>query len=195
MPSLRRVLQSIAVAVAVTATAACGDPPDKELQQARDAIESARGAGADLYAREEFSAAETALKNATDAVDQRDYRLALNRALDARERAQNAAKEAVTRKAQVRADASRALALAGRALGDARAKLKSAEAARAPAKVLTPARRAIADADLAVQEARTVFGQGAYGNVIEAANAETTRLHGVARDLESAAGPTPRRRH
>jgi Domain of unknown function (DUF4398) len=195
MPSMRRVLQTIAVVAAVAATTSCGDPPDKELQQARDAIESARGAGADLYAREEFSAAETALKNATDAVDQRDYRLALNRALDARERAQNAAKEAVTRKAQVRADASRALALAGRALDDARAKLKSAEAARAPAKVLTPARRTIDDADLAVQEARTAFGQGLYTSVIETANAETTRLRGVARDLESAAGPASRRRH
>jgi ribonucleotide monophosphatase NagD (HAD superfamily) len=195
MPSMRRVLQSIAVAAAVAATTACGDPPDKELQQARSAVESARGAGADLYAREEFGAAETALKNATDAVDQRDYRLALNRALDARERAQNAEKEAVTRKAAVRTDASRALALATRALDDARAKLKTAEAARAPAKVLTSARRAIADADLAVQEARTVFGQGAYATVIEAANAETTRLRGVSRDLESAAGPAPRRRH
>jgi hypothetical protein len=128
-------------------------------------------------------------------VEQRDYRLALNRALDARERAQNAAKEAVTRKAAIRADASRALALAGRALDDARAKLKSAEAARAAARVLTPARRAIADADVAVQEARTTFGQGAYASVIEVANAETTRLRGVARDLESTAGPAPRRRH
>lgn len=195
MPSLRRVFQSIAVAAAATATMSCGDPPEKELQQARSAIESARGAGADQYAREEFSAAETALKNATDAVDERDYRLALNRALDARERAQNAAKEAVTRKAAVRADASRALALAGRALDDARAKLKSAEAARAPARVLTPARRAIADADQAVQEARTTFGQAAYAGVVEAANAETARLHGVARDLEAAAGTAPRRRH
>ena len=192
---MRRVLQSIAVAVAVTAMAACGDPPDKELQQARDAIESARGAGADLYAREEFGAAEAALKNATDAVDQRDYRLALNRALDARERAQNAAKEAVTRKAAVRADASRALAVAGRAVDDARAKLKSAEAARTPARVLTPARRAIGDADLGVQEARTAFGQGAYASVIESANAITTRLRGVVRDLDGAAAPAPRRRH
>jgi|GEM_PF-5338231 len=75
---------------AVLLISACGDPPDKELQQARSAIESARGAGAEVYARDEFSAAETALKGATEAVDQRDYRLALNRALDARERAQNA---------------------------------------------------------------------------------------------------------
>lgn len=174
---------------------ACGDPPDKELQQARSAIESARSAGADLYARDEFSGAQTALKGATDAVGQRDYRLALNRALDARERAQNAAKEAVARKAAVRADASRALAAAGAALNDAHAKLKAAETARAPARLLAPARRAIADNDRDVQEARTSFGQGAYAVVIEAAGAATTRLHGVARDLESAAAPAPRRRH
>ena len=95
---MRRVLQSIAAVAAVTVAASCGDPPDKELQQARSAIESARTAGAEVYARDEFGAAETALKSATEAVDQRDYRLALNRALDARERAQNAEKEAVTRR-------------------------------------------------------------------------------------------------
>src|SRR6266851_3754772 len=160
MSLVRRLRLPLAFA-AVLMGAACGDPPDKELQQARSAIESARGAGADVYAREEFSAAETALKNATEAVDQRDYRLALNRALDARERALSAAKEAVTRKAAVRTDASRALALAGRTLDETRTKLKSAEAARVPAKVLAPARRTIADTDLAVQEARTAFGQGA----------------------------------
>ena len=117
MSFVRRLRLPLAFAAVLTSVA-CGDPPDKELQQARSAIESARVAGADLYAREEFSAAETALKSATDAVDQRDYRLALNRALDARERAQNAVQEAVSRKAVVRADASRALALAGRALDD-----------------------------------------------------------------------------
>ena len=193
MSFVRRLRLPLALA-AVLMGAACGDPPDKELQQARSAIESARGAGADVYAREEFSAAETALKNATDAVDQRDYRLALNRALEARERAQSAEKDAVTRKAAVRADASRALAVAGRVLNDARAKLKNAEAARAPARVLTPARRAIADNDRAVQEARTSFGQGAYASATEAAATATTRLRGVARDLESAAAPAPRRR-
>jgi len=194
MSFARRLRLPLAFA-AVLIGAACGDPPDKELQQARSAIESARTAGADQYAREEFNAAETALKNATDAVDQRDYRLALSRALDARERAQNAEKETATRKAAVRADASRTLAVAGRALDDARAKLRNAEAARVPARVLAPARRVIADEDLAVQEARTAFGQGAYANAIEAASAATTRVRGVTRSLENASAAAPRRRH
>ena len=191
---MRRALQSIAAVAALTVTASCGDPPDKELQQARSAIESARGAGADVYARDEFNAAETALKSATDAVDQRDYRLALNRALDARERAQNAEKEATSRKVAARTDASRAVAAAGRALDEARARLKTAESARVPSRIVAPARRSIDDYDLAVQEARTAFGQGEYAHATEVAGAATTRLRGLAKDLENATAPAGRRR-
>src|SRR5689334_24986256 len=117
MSSLRRLFLSLAV-VAAIAGAACGDPPDKEIQQAQGAIDAARAAGADQYAREEFTAAEDALKRAHDAVDQRDYRQALNNALDARERAQSAAKETVNKKATARADADKAIAEAAAALNE-----------------------------------------------------------------------------
>jgi hypothetical protein len=194
MSSMRRVLQSIAAVAAVTVAASCGDPPDKELQQARSAIESARGAGAEVYARDEFSAAETALKSATEAVDQRDYRLALNRALDARERAQNAAQEATSRKAAARTETSRAVAAAGRALDEARARLKAAEGARVAAKVVASARRTIADNEVAVQEARTAFGQGDFAHATEVAGTATTQLRALAKELESATAPPSRRR-
>jgi Domain of unknown function (DUF4398) len=192
--SFVRRLRLPLVLTAVLLISACGDPPDKELQQARSAIESARGAGAEAYARDEFSAAETALKSATEAVDQRDYRLALNRALDARERAQNAEKEAASRKAAARTEASRAVAAAGRALDEARARLKTAEGARVAAKVVTLARRSIADNEVAVQEARTAFGQGDFAHASEVAAAATTQLRGLAKDLESATAPSSRRR-
>jgi Domain of unknown function (DUF4398) len=192
--SFVRRLRLPLVLTAVLLTSACGDPPDKELQQARSAIESARGAGAEVYARDEFSAAETALKNATEAVDQRDYRLALNRALDARERAQNAEKEAASRKAAARTEASRGVAAAGRALDEARARLKTAEGARVAARVVTTARRSIADNDVAVQEARTAFGQGDFTHATEVAAAATTHLRALAKDLESATAPPSRRR-
>jgi hypothetical protein len=192
--SFVRRLRLPLVVTAVLLTASCGDPPDKELQQARSAIESARGAGAEVYARDEFSAAETALKSATEAVDQRDYRLALNRALDARERAQNAEKEAASRKAAARTEASRAVAAAGRALDEARARLKTAEGAHVAARVITPARRSIADNEVAVQEARTAFGQGDFAHATEVAAAATTHLRALAKDLESATAPPSRRR-
>src|SRR6187549_1810721 len=89
---------------------ACGaDPPDKELQQAKGAIDAARVAGAGDYARDELAAAELALKNAHDAVDQRDYRLALTSALDSRARAENATAQAVDQKTAARDEAERLL--------------------------------------------------------------------------------------
>src|SRR5436190_8399990 len=105
--SSRRFLLSLAIVAAVMG-AACGDPPDKEMQQAQGAIDAARAAGADQYAHDEFTAAEDALKRSRDAVEQRDYRQALNSALDARERAQTAAKEAVDGKATARVEGEKA---------------------------------------------------------------------------------------
>src|SRR3989442_15604446 len=121
--------------------AACGEPPEKEMQQAQGAIDAARAVGADEYAHDEFVAAQDALKHAREAVDQRDYRLALNHAIDSRERAQNAAKEAADHKAVARGDADRALTDAVGALNEARAKLKAAETRRAPAATLAKMRQ------------------------------------------------------
>src|SRR2546430_13034827 len=61
----------------------------------------------DVCSSDLFSAATEALKNAHAAVEARDYRLALNYALDARDRAQAAARDAADRKATARSDADR----------------------------------------------------------------------------------------
>lgn len=194
MSSLRGFIASLAVLAAV-AGAACGDPPDKEMQQAQGAIDAARAAGADQYARAEFTAAEDALKRSHEAVAQRDYRQALNTALDARERAQAAAKESVNSKAIARADATKALAEADAALHDSRAKLKAATAARAPAKALNTGRRAIDVGENAVQEARTAFDKGDYLASIATARAAATHLATATRELDTAPAAGGRRRH
>src|ERR1043165_445912 len=75
-----RLSACIVAAVLVTA---CGDPPNKEMDQAQGAIDAARAAGADRYAATEYTAATDALKRSQDAVGQRDYRQALNEALTA----------------------------------------------------------------------------------------------------------------
>src|SRR5262249_8679601 len=124
-------------------TGARGDRPEREIQQAQAAIDAARAAGADVYAHEEFAAAQDALKHANEAVAQRDYRLALNNALDARERAQNALKEAAERKTTARGEAERAVATASAALAEARARLRSAETARATPRLVPDARPTI----------------------------------------------------
>jgi Domain of unknown function (DUF4398) len=80
------------------------------MDQAQGAIDAAKAAGAEKYAPTEYAAAQTALKQANDAVEQRDYRLALNHALESREQAQNAARTAADTRARLRGDTERTLA-------------------------------------------------------------------------------------
>jgi hypothetical protein len=193
MSPSRRLLPTLWLLLALTVSA-CADPPEKEMQQAQGAIDAAKAAGADLYARDELVAAEKALKDAGDAVADRDYRLALNHALDAREHAQTAAKQAGDGKAAARADADRVLRDATQALADARARLKTAEAAHVAPRTLADARRLIADGDATVQKARTAFQAGQYTDVRDTIAGTTTRLLATARDLEAAAASGGRRR-
>jgi len=110
--------------------AACGSPPNKEMDQAQGAIDAARAAGADRYAATEYDAAVTALKQANDAVAIRDYRLALNHALVGREQAQNAARTAADTKAKLRGAAERALAEVTSLLTDTRERVAALPPAR-----------------------------------------------------------------
>jgi hypothetical protein len=181
--------------LALFITIGCGgEPPEKAMQQAQGALDAARAAGADKYATEEFEAATVALSNAKEAVDQRDYRLALNHALDSRERAQNAAKMAADSKAAARTEADRAINAAQAELNAAEAKMKIAENAKASARVLAAPRRSLDTARTALQEARTLFDKGDYLEVPARAKAATASLPAVSAELEAAAGPAGRRR-
>lgn len=182
------------VVLALSSLGCGGDPPEKEMQQAQGAIDAARAAGADRYAVEEFTAATEALKNANIAAQQRDYRLALNHALDSLERAQNAAKQAADGQATARANADRAVGAAVAALTAAEAKLKAAEAARVPARILTAARAALADASQRVQEARTAFTNGDYPSAIDAASTASAALKAATETIDAATPPAARRR-
>jgi len=63
--SFSRVLVPF-IAVAICVGVACGAPPDREIQQALGAIDAARAAGAERYAREVLTAAEQAVDDLLD---------------------------------------------------------------------------------------------------------------------------------
>jgi len=192
--SLRaRVLSALCLALTLI-TGCGGEPPDKEMQQAQGALDAAQAAGADKYAAEEFTAARLALTNAKEAVEQRDYRLALNHALDSRERAQNAARQAADGKAAARVGADRALTSAERAVLGAEARLKVAEDAKVPARLLAGPRGTIDTAKAAVQEARAALEKGDYLEVPARAQAATVSLGAALQEIEAASSPSPRRR-
>jgi uncharacterized protein DUF4398 len=191
LPARRSILFLIMLVAATSF--ACGDPPDKEMQQAQGALDAARFVGADQYAREEFTAAQNALKHANEAVAQRDYRLALNHALDSRERAQIAAKMAADGKAVARVNADRAISRAAATLETLRAKISAAEASRTPARGLAKGRHVVADADRKVQEARTLYEQGEYLTATSMARAITEPIVAATKELGPST-PSPARR-
>jgi Domain of unknown function (DUF4398) len=184
------------LALLVLFTTACGgDPPDKEMQQAQGAIDAARAAGAAVYAAEELGAAQLALKRAEEAVSARDYRLALNYALDSRQRAQNAAKLAADGMAATRVEADRSITRAAMGVDAMRTRLKSPDVPRLPARTVSAVRELVADADRRLQEARTAQDRGDYKAAQTAAADANTTLSMATKDLEvAAAGAAKRRR-
>src|SRR5688500_10191919 len=119
-----RVGRRLALVILIL-SAGCAEPPNKEINQAQGAIDAARAAGADRFAAAEFAAATDALTRSEAAVAAGDYRLALNHAIDSRERAQSAAKMAVEGRADARGQAERAIAEVATLLSQARAQLKN----------------------------------------------------------------------
>jgi hypothetical protein len=158
---MTRWLPAACVLAALVVTA-CGDPPNKEMDQAQGAIDAARAAGADRYATDEYTAATAALKRSQDAVAQRDYRQALNEALDSREHAQNAAREAADTKAQVRIEVERDMAQIAALIAQANTRLAAAARGRVPRRVLDASREELAAVDESVQKAGEAMKTGDY---------------------------------
>jgi hypothetical protein len=129
---MRLWCRAVLACLLLVLAAACTSPPNKEMDQAQGAIDAARAAGADRYAPTEYAAATTALKDASDAVAQGDYRLALNHAIDSREQAQNAARVAADTRAKVRGDTERSLAEVNALMTQVNAWIASPAAARTP---------------------------------------------------------------
>jgi hypothetical protein len=183
--ALRRRLAPLVWSV-MTLTLACAEPPTREMNQAQGAIDTARAAGAAEYARDEFAAAETALARSRQAADERDFRQALNHALDARDRAQTAARQAADEKARLRTEADRALRHAEVALEHSRTRLEDASDARVPAKVLASTRAAVTAAQGAFADAQAAFDKGDYIAVLAAVDQLQARVQATTSEIDAA---------
>jgi Domain of unknown function (DUF4398) len=173
--------------------AACAEPPLKEMNQAQGAIDAAKAAGAQEYAAEELQAATDAMRRAEDAVEQRDYRLALNNALDSRERAQTAARNAADGKARARGRAEGLVAEVTTALAGATDRLKAAEAARLPKAASTSLTADIKAAQDALQEAGTALGRQDYRKAAAVLEGHAARLRTATAAINSVLSARPGR--
>ena len=180
---------ALIIATLSVLTASCAEPPSKEMNQAQGAIDAARAAGAEKFAAVEFTAAVEALKRSEDAVTAGDYRQALSHAIDSRERAQNAAKLAVDGRADARGQAEREVAEVDTLLNRAQAQLKAPELARVNARVLRSPRATIADAESALQKARTALKSEDYQGVSAALTGVAAKLQAALSEIDAAGSP------
>lgn len=143
-------------------TAGCSEPPQKEIDQAQAAVDAARAAGADRYATADFTAAASSLDKARAAVDQRDYRQALNYALDSRQRAEEAGRQAADGKARARKTVEAAYTEAASRTNALQTALRTAETGKTPAKLLKPGQTALRTARADLQKASAAISAGNY---------------------------------
>jgi HAMP domain-containing protein len=183
-----RVVRRLALIAAILSSS-CAEPPSKEMNQAQGAIDAARAAGADRFAAAEFNAATDALKRSEEAVAAGDYRLALNHAIDSRERAQNAAKMAVDGRADARGQAERAIAEVATLISRALAQLKDPDIARLNGRALKAPRSTVAAAEAKLQEARTALKAEDYPAVAKALDGAAAELQAALTQIDAAASP------
>jgi len=172
----------------------CAEPPNKEINQAQGALDAARAAGAERFAAAEFTAAGDALKKSEDAVNAGDYRLALNHAIDSRERAQNAAKLAVEGRADARGQAERAISEVATLISRAQAQLADIDMARQNSRALRESRIDLAGAEQQLQKARSALAAEDYAGVTTALTGTSTELQAVLATIDAAASAGAARR-
>ena len=181
--------------LAALAVSACGDPPNKEMDQALGAIAAARAAGAERYATAEYTAATTALEQSEDAVAQRDYRLALNQALESREQAENAARVAADTRARIRGEVERTMAEVAGLLALANTRIDAAREARVPARALRDAQRTLAQVNTDVQKAGAAMKKDDHVGAQPALTGVKERIEKAIEAVDAAiTAQTPRRR-
>jgi hypothetical protein len=186
-----RVARRLALVILTLLPIACSEPPNKEMNLAQGAIETARAAGADRFATTELNAAVDALNRSNQAVAANDYRQALSHALDSFERAQNAAKLAVEGRANARGEAERAVAQVATLLATAEAQLKTSPQ---PARSLKSLQDTIDAATLAVQKARSAMEKEDYLAVAPALNGTAVALQAALTQIDTAPASAPARR-
>jgi hypothetical protein len=175
-------------------TAACAEPPAKEMHQAQGAIDAARAAGAEEYAGDELKLAVEGLSKYEAAVDARDYRLALAHALDSLERAQNAAKAAVDGRAKARGDAERNLAETVALVDRADSRVRGAAATRLPRRTLGPIQKALETARGSLQDARAALAGEDYRQVDNITARVTEQVQATLATLDTALRPPTKSR-
>ena len=189
--SLVRALPAVILSIAFLS--ACSTPPQKELDLAQGALDAARAAGAETYAPNEIAAASNTLQQARDAIAQRDFRLALTRALDAHDRALEAAKAAAEGQVRAHAETDAAVTAARTAVQTLARRLELPDIAKLPKQEVEAARATLKAAQDDVQKAGAATAAANYAEAKQAIAGLSARIAVQMQALDAAATKKPAR--
>ena len=189
--SLVRALPVVVLSLAFLT--ACSTPPQKEVDLAQGALDAARAAGAEQYAPREMSAASATLRQAHEAIAQRDFRLALTRALDAHDRALEAAKAAAEGQVRAHAETDAAVTAARTAVQTLARRLELPDAAKLPKRDVDAARALLKTAQDDVQKAGAAAAAADYATARKAVEGLSVRIAEQMAALDAVAGKKPAR--
>ena len=194
MAMFSRFGRAWAALLVCAAAVACGTPPTKEMDLAHQAIEAARVAQAERYAPAELAAAHTAIDKSAAAVSNRDFKLALNHALDSHERAKTASSVAAGahRERRERLDAS--LGNVASTLASARTTVGTAARVRANRRAADRAGAALDMIDKDLQKARALVSEDNLDGADLLLNRVSTRIATVVGALEPTRRPSAAQR-
>jgi chromosome segregation ATPase len=184
LPRPRTTLTRLAIACLLFVAVGCSEPPQKEIDQAQAAVDLARTAGAEQLAPEEYAAAAAGVQKARTAVDQRDYRLALSFAIDARQRAQDALRQAAESRKRAQRDIEALYGEVATRTNRLQTLLRETDAARAKPAELRDARATLAEARKALQEASTAITLGKFDQGSKSLTGVRGKLDTAIGDLE-----------
>jgi hypothetical protein len=177
-----------ALAVSLVVTSACAAPPNREIEDANTALKAAKAAGADRYAAGSYHEAEEAYRLANLAVSGGDYRLALSKALESREHARDAEREAADIHARARDEVLLMMTDVAAQLAHASTELESAERRHVPRATLRGAQQTLAGVEADVQKARAAIQKQDFADAKGTLTSVKARLDKV---LASLAGSRP----
>jgi cytochrome c biogenesis protein ResB len=191
-------VRALSIGLLLLALAGCSEPPQKEIDEAKSAIDAAQAAGAQQYATAEYAGAVATLEKARVSVTERDYRQALSYAIDARQRAIEASRLVPETRTRLKAEAETELKKASDSVAHLDSVLRAAGDAGVRAQELLPPHDALLAAKRVLQEARTALDAGKYAEanamlrgVREKLDAEAKRLASIPQRPRSGKG----RRH
>ena len=136
----------------------------------------------------------TALQKSHTSVDQRDYREALNYAIDARQRAIEAAKQAGIAKGHTKAAAEKLVTDCSTRISQLDTDIRVAQGAHIARRDLRAARTTLADAQNTLQETRVSMEAGKYAEVLTALTEVRRKLDAAITAVDALRQRPPRRR-